>query len=31
MKPVNFDYELIETNETTIEYANESAWDEDQL
>ena len=31
MKPVNFDYELIETNETTIEYANEAIWDEDQL
>jgi len=31
MKPLNFDYELIETNETTIEYANEEPYDDDYL
>jgi len=31
MKPLNFDYELIETDEPPIEYANEAIWDEDQL
>jgi hypothetical protein len=31
MKPLNFDYELIETDEPPIEYANEAPYDDDYL